>query len=318
MSLLAWVSSLEVLMSKLKMAVCFAMALCYIAKFIFFRYFFVEWGVWGHESMMFAETVNAVRSVIRHRQLLSEFVVRDIKGRFAGSFAGMLWTILTPMATILSYGFVFSVVLRVTVTVDETGTDRFILFFLSGFFPWILFADSLTRSVGAVVAQSHLVTKVVFPVELIPTSTTLSVFILNTTGFLIFLVWLAGCGFLHWTWLFIPVVMGALLLFSLALSFFLSALCVFIRDTAECLNIFMMLWFFSTPVIYPASLVPDAMVPWLSVNPMTLFTECMRDILLKHQVDGILILALWGIAIMALVPCIWVFMRSKPAFGDVL
>ena len=83
-----------------------------------------------------------------HRQLLRQFVVRDIKGRFAGSAAGILWAVINPLATIVVYLFVFSLVLRVTVSMEEAGTTLFSLFFLSGLLPWLLFAEGLSRSVG--------------------------------------------------------------------------------------------------------------------------------------------------------------------------
>ncbi|MBF0413648.1 MAG: ABC transporter permease [Desulfamplus sp.] len=257
-------------------------------------------------------------SIYKYHQLLREFVIRDIKGRFAGSFAGILWTVINPLATIVAYFFVFSLVLKINVTVEDVGTDRFILFFLSGFFPWILFAESLTKSTGSVVAQAGLVTKVIFPVELIPVSSIISAFIINGTGFIIFLLYLAFTGFAHISWFCIPILLFIEMLFALGLSLFLAAFCVFIRDTTEILSIVMMLWFYATPVVYPDSMIPQEIANALSFNPMSIFVQCMRDILLRNQVDVILMLKLFVISLIFLVPCSYFFMRSKPAFGDVL
>ncbi len=257
-------------------------------------------------------------AVFFHQQLLKEFVSRDIKGRFAGSFGGILWTVINPVATIISYFFVFSLVLRVNVTVEETGTDVFVLFFLSGFFPWIMFADSLTKSVVSILEQSSLITKVVFPVELLPVSKLLSVFFINGIGFLIFLIYLAFSGYFNITWCFIPLIVAIEALFALGLSFFLAAFCVFIRDTSEILNITTMLWFFCTPVIYPESMVPVSIRDFMGLNPMALFAQCFRDILLIHQLNWHLVLNLLVVAVVFFIPGAWFFMRSKPAFGDVL
>lgn len=257
-------------------------------------------------------------SIYRYHQLLREFVVRDIKGRFAGSFAGILWTIINPLANIAAYFFVFSLVLRINVTVEDVGTDRFILFFLSGFFPWVIFADSITKSAGSVVAQAGLVTKVIFPVELIPVSSIISAFIINGTGFIIFLLYLAVTGFANISWFCIPILLFIELLFALGLSLFFAAFCVFIRDTTEILSIVMMLWFYATPVLYPNSMIPEQLAGILSFNPMGLFVKCMRDILLSNQIDAILMLKLFVISIIILIPCSYFFMRSKSAFGDVL
>ncbi len=262
--------------------------------------------------------LNIFISIYRHHQLLKEFVLRDIKGRFAGSFAGILWTIINPLANIIAYFFVFSLVLRINVTIEDVGTDKFILFFLSGFFPWIMFAESLTKSASSVVAQAGLVTKVIFPVELIPISSIVSAFIINGTGFIIFLIYLSFTGYANISWFAIPLLIFIELLFALGISMFLAAFCVFIRDTTEILSIMMMLWFYATPVLYPNSMIPKELIEILSFNPMSVFVECMRDILLRNQIDGILMLKLFVISITIFIPCSYFFMRSKSAFGDVL
>lgn len=263
-------------------------------------------------------SITPFLTIFFHGQLLKEFVSRDIRGRFAGSFGGILWTVINPIATIVSYYFVFSLVLRVNVTVEETGTEVFVLFFLAGFFPWIMFADSLTKSVTCLLEQSSLITKVVFPVELLPVSKLISVFIVNGTGFLIFLVYLGLSGYFHITWLFLPLVIVVEAVFALGLAFFVAAFCVFIRDTAEILNIITMLWFFCTPVIYPASMIPDSIHDFMTLNPMALFVHCFRDVLLMHRMDWGLLLTLFIVSAVVFVPGAWFFMRSRPAFGDVL
>jgi len=257
-------------------------------------------------------------SSCRYHHLLKEFVVREIKGRFAGTFAGTLWTVINPVATMLAYFFVFAVVIRMQVTEADVGTDSFLIFFLSGFFPWLMFSESLVKAVVSVVSQSGLITKMVFPVELLPLSALLSTFILHGAGFLIFLIYLGFSGYFHASWFLLPVPLAIEVLFALGLSWFLAALCVFIRDIAEILNIVVMLWFFGTPVIYPRSMVPEALQPLFSLNPMTSCVQCFRDLLLFHQLDVLLTLKLF---VLSLVTCFfgaWFFMRSKPAFGDVL
>lgn len=267
---------------------------------------------------MLTETMGAVRSVASHRQLVKEFVGREIRGRFAGAMMGSMWAIVSPVATILSYVFVFSLVLRVGVTVEETGTDRFVLFFLAGFFPWILFADALVKSATALLEQAGLITKVIFPVEVLPVSKLISVFILNGIGFLIFLFYLACSGYFHITWCLLPLVIVLELLFAMGLAFFFAALTVFIRDTTEVLSIVTMVWFFATPIIYPASLIPDTLRGVMGLNPMALYVGCVRDLLLIHRVDGGLLMLLSLLSFLSLLPGTWFFMRSKPAFGDVL
>ncbi len=255
---------------------------------------------------------------LRQRELLKSFVGKELKGQFAGTMGGGFWTVLSPLATILAYSFVFSIVIRMSVTIEETGTDHFVLFFLTGFFPWSMFADSLTKSVNILLRESALITKVVFSVELLPISAVIATYIVNGIGFLLVLIYLAFNGYLHYSWLFIPLLLIVQAFFALGFSFFLSALNVFLRDTSEFLNICMMLWFFGTPVIYPFSMVPENIKSLILLNPMTLFIDMFREIILMHHVDYATFLFLVLLACLSYGFGYWFFMKAKPAFGDVL
>jgi lipopolysaccharide transport system permease protein len=257
-------------------------------------------------------------SAFRHWSLLKGFASREIRGRFAGSFAGVLWTLIHPLATIGVYTFLFSIILRVPVTRAETGTDSFVIFFLAGLFPWLLFADSLTRSAGSLVGNANLITKVVFPVELLPTSALLSTFLVNGIGLLIFLGALLVKGYGHWSWVWIPPLLFIQTVLTWGAVMLLSALTVFIRDIQELLGIVLTIWFYATPILYPASFVPAGIRGILAVNPLAHLVTCYRGALLTHQVDPITVAVLAVIAGVCYMGGAWFFMRAKAAFGDVL
>ena len=257
-------------------------------------------------------------SARRHRHLLREFVLRDVRGRFAGSVAGVFWTLIHPLATIGIYFYVFSLILRVRVDVEETGTDRFAVFFLSGFFPWLLFTEGLSRSVGSLIDNANLITKVVFPVELIPAATVVAAFLVNILGMLLFLVYLLLAGYGHSAWLLLLILIPIQLVFTWGLASFLAALCVFVRDVREVLGIGLMVWFFATPVIYPLSMVPPGLRSLMDLNPMATFVGLYRDALLLHQVHWAPLLQAGLVAMITYLAGAWFFMRAKPAFGDVL
>jgi homopolymeric O-antigen transport system permease protein len=253
-----------------------------------------------------------------HRGLLRSFVVKEISGRFEGTFAGALWAVLQPLAMLVAYFFVFSVVLRMQVTFDSHGTDNFAIFFLSGMLPWLFFSDALSRSVGCILDNANLITKVVFPVELLPSSRVLTSLLLNGVGIVLFLIYLAIKGYFGLSWLLILVLFAFHVLFTLGIACFLSGACVFIRDIRELLGVILMIWFFGTPIIYPASMIPAPLKPFMALNPMALFTRSYRELMLRHQV-------VWGdlfqtavLAVFVAIFGMWFFMRAKPAFGDVL
>lgn len=257
-------------------------------------------------------------SLIRHRSLLKGFVSKEIRGRFAGSMAGMAWTLIHPLALIAVYTFVFSVVLRISVTQEETGTDNFIIFFLAGMLPWLIFSDSLIRATGSLTGNSQLITKVVFPVELLPGSSVVAATITHGIGLALFLGYLALTGHANTHWIFIFPLMLVHLVFTWGLALFLSALCVFIRDVQELVGIVIMVWFFTTPILYPVSFVPEWVREFILYNPMAILILSYRDIVLLHRFYPSDFLILSFIACACFLLGSWFFMRAKPAFGDVL
>lgn len=269
-------------------------------------------------SLIIAAILSPIRAIASHSRLLKDFVRREIRGRFAGSYAGILWALINPFAMILVYLFIFSVVLRIPIKPSETGTDSFAIFFFSGFFPWLILSESLTRSVGVLLQNAVLITKVVFPVELLPAGSVISAAIINGIGFLLFLLFLIPAGHLHPSWLLLPILIPVFLLFVWGLSTFLAAICVFVRDIRDILTILLMIWFYATPVVYPASMLPDFLRPVIELNPMGIFVHLFRDALLIHRFDPLLLFEAILFAVGAYGLGSWFFMRAKPAFGDVL
>ena len=267
-------------------------------------------------------TLSLIRTPVvtakSHRRLLREFVVREVKGRFAGSMAGTVWTLINPLSLIIVYFFVFSMVLRIQVTAEETGTNSFAIFFLAGLFPWLQFTDGLTRSVGCLVDNANLISKVVFPVELLPTGAIVSAFIINGIGLLGLVGYLIILGYLHLTMLLVLIILPLQLLFTWGMAFFVATACVFIRDVRELLGILLMVWFFATPIIYPYSMIPDSFRMFMDLNPMSLFVSIYRQALLSHDMDWTLIFCGGMLSVISYAVGAWFFMRAKPAFGDVL
>lgn len=253
-----------------------------------------------------------------HRDLLKQFVNRDIRGRFVGSIAGLLWTVLMPLSQIITYFFLFSVIIKIRLPEAEIGTGSFLIFFLAGLFPWLAFSEALSRATGILQENTNLITKVIFPTELLPASAAASAFFLNGVGFLIFLVYLVSQGFFGWTWLLIPLLACLLFLFSIGAACFLSALCVFLRDTQQLLGIVLTIWFYFTPILYPISMVPESMQSLMKINPMLIYVNLFRQALLKHEFDmiNIVICMLFSLLMFFLGTCF--FDRLKYSFSDVL
>ena len=238
--------------------------------------------------------------------------------QFTGSIGGFLWLFLTPIVHIIIYAFVFSYVFQLR-AVTEYGEAQFIVFMMIGYLPWFAFAESLSKSTGMLLEKAPLITKVMFPVQILPQVGTVVVYQTHGIGFGLLLIYLAITGYLSPLWLLIPVIFFFQFLFTMGLVAILSALCVFLRDLRQLVGLMVTLWFFLTPIIYPITMIQDEAVRNLFLlNPMHSFVNLYREIILLQNVPIENLQIVVPVSLLSYGLGGWLFMRIKHAFGDVL
>ena len=251
--------------------------------------------------------------------MIKSMAIRDIRARYVGSFLGIFWSIIHPLTQLLIYYFVFSVILKIKLG-PEYGETNFAVWLVAGLLPWMFFADVLTRSPGAVLEQSSLVSKTVFPSEILPLTLLIAAIINHLIGVVIFIGLLVffGYGITLKILLIIPILLTTAI-FALGLSWMLSALNVFLRDIGQIIGVFVNIWFFLTPIVYPRHLIPKNLQFFYGLNPLVYSVEGYRASFLgtiNINIEGLLYLLLLGLIIFALGGLI--FRKLKPAFADVL
>jgi len=259
-------------------------------------------------------SANAAR-LTRHRALFSNFFRRELFARYLGSVSGFAWAFLHPLALLGVYHFVFTTVFRA----GPMNGKSFLLFVAIALWPWIAAQEALQRGTVAIGGYAGLIRKVAFPHELVVYASVAATLALQFVGYLVVLVVLALFGEpvrFEGLLLAIPLwIVLAVAVTGLALA--LAALQVFIRDIEHILLPVLMILMYLTPILYPLSLVPEGMRPWVAANPFGYLVDRLRDALL----DGRLALA-WGDAIAVLVAVAlfaagrWVFLRLSPHFED--
>ena len=200
----------------------------------------------------------------------------------------------------------------------ETGTDSFAVYFLAGLLPWNAFSEALTRATDAFVSRAGLITKVAFPLEILPMTEVMVSFSMNGLGFLMFLAYLLFKGYCHFSWLWLPVVLGIHMVFTLGMVSLIASLSVFLRDIKQFMTTALSLWFFLTPVIYPLSMVPETLRWIVLLNPMYPFIELYHQVLLHNALPWQVLLYAGGLAFICFAGSALFFERSKYAFADVL
>ena len=290
------------------------------------------WAVWGDPTILtprkFFEIwpLNVIKnfksfliSIYQNSYMIRSMVSRDIKARYVGSFLGIFWSVIHPLTQLLIYYFIFSVILKIKLGAEYDGTE-FAIWLVAGLMPWMFFADVVTRSPGAVLEQSTLITKTVFPSEILPLTHLVAAMINHLIGMVIFIGFLLLFGYgISLKILFILPFLLATCLFALGISWLLSALNVFLRDIGQIISVFVNIWFFLTPIIYPRHQIPDRFQTLYGLNPMLHAVEAYRvgllgktDIYLE-EVSYVLLLGLATFVVGGLI-----FRKLKPAFADVL
>jgi len=218
-----------------------------------------------------------LRQLVQYRDLLYTLSVHRIKVRYKQSVLGVAWALLQPVSLMLVYSLLFVLIVRV----PSEGTP-YALFAYAGLLPWTLLATALTNATNGLVTHQQLVTKVYFPREII----TLTYVLAALFDFLIAASVLAGLLL----WYAVPLtvnlfyalpILGVLLCFVAAGALALSAAQVRWRDIGVALPLFLQLWMFATPIVYPLSAVPARLRPFYQLNPLVSLIENFRRVTLQ-------------------------------------
>ncbi len=258
-------------------------------------------------------------TIWRNRSLIRVMVRRDILGRYRGSFGGAFWTVMNPLLLMLTYFYVFGVILKSRFPGDPSRAG-FALYFLAGMLPWLAFSEAVGRSPGVMLEHRNFVKKLVFAVETLPVNLVASGLVSGLFAVLLFsVVLLAVRHAIPATVLWLPVLLVPQVLFTAGLSWFLAALGVFVRDLGQILGFLLTIWFFITPICYPEESMPAALVPLLSKNPLYVLVRGYHAIFLHSQAPAFG--PLWKFWLLAAVVFVighaW-FYKLRKSFADLI
>ncbi len=238
--------------------------------------------------------MNVFKEIYNYRELLKTNIKKEIRGKYKGSWLGVLWTFLNPLLMLAVYAFVFPYILRVNV-------DNYTIFMIVALIPWNFFTTAIQSGTGSVVANGNILKKVYFPREIIPISITTSQlvnFLITCIIMAVFIIF-SGVGFSVHVLLF-PLLVLIQYILILGLTFILSALTVFVRDIDHFVSVILMLGFYATPIVYQGEMLPKKFQIFLKLNPMAQLVEAYRSILYYHRMPDMTMLVIWGLGSVAL------------------
>lgn len=235
--------------------------------------------------------------------------------RFLGSALGMTWAVLSPLLLMATFVFVFTFVFPGRLPGRE-GTLPFIIWLLSGYAPWLALTEGLSAATNSVTSSAGIVKNIAFKSELLPIVGSMLGLVPLAVGLIVILTLQIGSGEgLSAATAILPLSIVLQLVFVAGLGLFLSALQVFVRDTALALPSVLTILLFASPIFYPVSAYPAPIQAILVFNPFYVIAECYRAPLLTGSFPP-----LWMLAYLTLVSAVlisaglWWFRRLKSFF----
>lgn len=257
--------------------------------------------------MSYLNLLKKVFSMKKYAFMLSQLIKRDFKVRYRGSVLGILWSVLNPLLNMIVLSVVFSQVFR--------AVDNYKMYLLSGLVIFNFFSEASNNALTSVVSNFGLLTKVYFPKFILPLSKVLSSSINFVISIAVFIILSSFMGInIWWGYIIIPYMVVFLLLFISGISFILSAFQVFMRDAQHLYSVIVTIWMYSTPILYPIDIIPEAFLPIFKANPLYIFIDFLRDITLYSSVPNLhsfIYCALWGIGMFTVGGAVFVKNQSR-------
>ena len=264
--------------------------------------------------------VALIASTWRHRHLILQMTKRDVIGRYRGSALGILWSLFNPLLMLVVYTFVFSVVFKTRWGTGSDSKTEFAIVLFAGLIPFSLLVECVNRAPGLVLANVIYVKKVVFPLEILPWVILGGALFHAAISVAVLLAfYLLVNHALQWTVVLAPLVFVPLLLMTMGLTWFLSALGVFLRDVGQTVGLFTGVLMFLSPIFYPVSSLPEQYRYLLMLNPLSYLIEEMRNVLVFGRLPDWTMLGAFtlGSTIVAWLGFAF-FQKARNGFADVL
>ena len=259
-----------------------------------------------------------LKRLFHQRALIRAMALREMQTRYAGTLAGLVWSVVHPLMMMLTYWFVFSVGFKA----KPTGNVPFIIVFLCGLIPWMAFSEAVMASANAITGNALLVTKTVFPTEILPVVNLAASMASQVIMLVILVILLAvyGIGFSLYNFQFLYYLV-ALSVFCVGLGWIVSALNVFYRDVSQILSVVLNMWFWMTPIVWQAATVSERFRFFIKLNPMYYIVEGYRISFIEHsgfwqhwKQGGYF----WAVSLTTFAVGGLLFRKLKPDFPEVL
>jgi ABC-2 type transport system permease protein len=261
--------------------------------------------------------MNSLKEIYQYRELLKSNVRKDIRGRYKGSFLGVLWTFINPLLQVLVYFIVFPILMR-------SSMEHYLIYLVTGLLPWMFFQATIVAGTQSIKSNAGIVKKVYFPRQILVLSQVISglVNFLITIPIILIFCAVESIPFTwHLIWIPLIAIIQSLLLYGADLI--LSAINVYVQDVENIINFFLNMLFYGTPIIYSIdqfeSMKGTILYKLIEYNPMTIIVNSYRNVIMYDANPAWKALgAVFLLAIVLIVIGNMVFNRLQRGFAEEL
>jgi lipopolysaccharide transport system permease protein len=216
----------------------------------------------------------------RYRQLTWEMAKREITERYTGQLFGAMWAIGHPLMMMLVYVYIFAVVFRVRIGGTAAMPLDYTTYLLAGLIPWLSFQEAMSKATTVIVNNANLVKQVVFPLEVLPAKGVIATVLTQ----LVFLSLLSLYVLIRYhvlppIYALLPMLIVLQAIAMMGVSYLLSAIGVYLRDTKDLVQVFLVIGVYLIPTFYQPSSVPAQFRVLLYLNPFSYMVWCYQDVL---------------------------------------
>ena len=225
--------------------------------------------------------MKLIKELNQYREFLKTNVRKDIRGKYKGSFLGIIWSFLNPLLSVLVYAIVFPYIMRIKV-------ENYLIYLITGIIPWTFFTSSINMGLNSILFNGNIIKKVYFPRIILPISSVTSCLVNFLISCIIILLFCIGSGLgisIYLLWL--PIVAIIQYIFQLGLAFILSAIEIYMRDIEHIVNFFVSMLFYVTPILYTPETFPERLGWLLKLNPLYYLMTSYRAIFFYQQTPNV-------------------------------
>ena len=255
--------------------------------------------------------MKLIQDLKNYREFLKSNVKKDIRGKYKGSFLGVLWSFINPLLSVLVYAIVFPYIMRIKV-------ENYLIYLITGIIPWTFFTSSINMGIISVLSNANMIKKVYFPRIILPISTVTSCLVNFLISCVIILLFCIGSGIgLGVNLLWLPLVVVIQYVMLLGFSFILSSIEMYMRDIEHIVNFILSMAFYVTPILYTPDIFPENLSWVLKINPMAYLVNAYRSIFFYKEMPDMLGLGIVGIfSVVIFVVGYFIFEKLQKGFAE--